>query len=177
MYRCESWTIKKAEHWGLMVLNCGAGEEFWESLGQQGNQTCQSLRKPTLNIYWNDWCWSWIRIDAEYPLEATWCEKPTHWKRPWCWERLRAAGEGGRRGWDGWMALLTRWTWICANSRSCSASFIAQLVNHLPAIQETLVWSLGWEDPLEKGMETHSSILAWRIPWAEERDRLQSMGS
>ena len=90
MYRCESWTIKKAEHWGLMVLNCGAGEEFWESLGQQGNQTCQSLRKPTLNIYWNDWCWSWIRIDAEYPLEATWCDKPTHWKRPWCWERLRA---------------------------------------------------------------------------------------
>ena len=74
----------------LMLLNCGAGEDSWETLGQQRNQTCQSLRKPTLNIYWKDWCWSWIRIDAGYHLEATWCEKPTHWKRPWCWERLRA---------------------------------------------------------------------------------------
>ena len=47
----------------------------------------------------------------------------------------------------------------------------------LPAMQETWVWSLDWEDPLEKGMATHSSILAWRIPWTEERGGLQSMGS
>ena len=51
------------------------------------------------------------------------------------------------------------------------------MANNLPAMQETLVQSLGVEDPLEKGMETHSSILAWRIPWAEELVRLQSMGS
>ena len=51
------------------------------------------------------------------------------------------------------------------------------MANNLPAMQETLVQSLGGEDPLEKGMETHSSILAWRIPWAEELVRLQSMGS
>ena len=57
------------------------------------------------------------------------------------------------------------------------ASLIAQLVNHLPAIQETWVQFLGWEDPLEKEMATQSSILAWRIPWTEEPDRLQSMGS
>ena len=54
---------------------------------------------------------------------------------------------------------------------------MAQMVNNLPAVQETLVWSLGWEDPLEKGMATHSSIPAWKIPWIEEPDRLQSMGS
>ena len=48
------------------------------------------------------------------------------------------------------------------------ASLIAQLVKNLPAIQETLVQSLGWEDPPEKGMATHSSILAWRIPWTEK---------
>ena len=47
---------------------------------------------------------------------ATWCEEPTHWKRPWCWERLRAGGEGDDSGRDGWMASLTRWTWIWANS-------------------------------------------------------------
>ena len=54
---------------------------------------------------------------------------------------------------------------------------MTQMVKNLPAIQDTQVWSLGWEDPPEKGMATHSSILAWRIPWTEEPGRLQSMGS
>ena len=52
-----------------------------------------------------------------------------------------------------------------------------QLVKNPPAMQETQVRSLGWEDPLEKEMETYSSILDWRIPWTEEPGRLQSMGS
>ena len=51
-----------------------------------------------------------------------------------------------------------------------------KMVKNLPAMQEIWVLSLGWEDPLEKGMATNSSILAWRIPWTEEPDRLQSMG-
>ena len=54
---------------------------------------------------------------------------------------------------------------------------MAQTVKNLPAIRETRVRSLGWEDLLEKGMATHSSILAWRIPWTEELGGLQSMGS
>ena len=49
---------------------------------------------------------------------ATWCEELTHWKRPWCWERLKAGEEGDNRGWDGWMASLTQWAWVCINSRS-----------------------------------------------------------
>ena len=49
-------------------------------------------------------------------LLATWCGELTHWKRPWCWERWKAGGEGGDRGWDGWMASPTRWTWLWANS-------------------------------------------------------------
>ena len=56
-------------------------------------------------------------------------------------------------------------------------SFVAQMVNNLPAIQETWVQSLGREDPLEKGMATYSSVLAWRIPWTEESGRIRSMGS
>ena len=56
------------------------------------------------------------------------------------------------------------------------ASLVAQLVKNPPAVRETWVRSLGWEDPLEKGIATHSSILAWRIPWMEEPRRLQSMG-
>ena len=56
-------------------------------------------------------------------------------------------------------------------------ALVAQWVKHLPPMRETWVRSLGWEDPLEKEMATHSSILAWRIPWTEEPGRLQSMGS
>ena len=54
---------------------------------------------------------------------------------------------------------------------------MAQMVKNLPAIRETQVQTLGWEDPLEKGVDTHSSILAWEILWTEEPDRLQSIGS
>ena len=66
---------------------------------------------------------SWIftgrtNPEAETPATlATWWEEPTHWKRPWCWERWRAGGKGGIRGWDGWMASLAQWTWVWANSR------------------------------------------------------------
>ena len=56
-------------------------------------------------------------------------------------------------------------------------SLIAQLVKNLPAMQETWVRFLGWEDPLEKEMAIHSSILAWKIPWTEQAGGLQSMGS
>ena len=54
---------------------------------------------------------------------------------------------------------------------------MAQMVKNLPARQETLVRPLGWEDPLENGMATHSSVLTWKIPWTEEPGRLQSVGS
>ena len=69
-----------------------------------------------------------------------------------------------------WKYFLKTTIWI-------RASLIAQLVKNLSAMQEIWVWSLGWEDPLEKGMVIHSSIFAWRIPWTEEPGRLQSLGS
>ena len=65
------------------------------------------------SVHWKDQCWSWNSNTL-----ATWCEQLTYLKRPWCWERLRARGEGEDRGWDGWMASLTRWTWVWVNSRS-----------------------------------------------------------
>ena len=66
--------------------------------------------------------------------------------------------------------------WILATRPPGRATLVAQIVKNLPAMQETWVWSLGQEDPLEKGMATHSSILAWKIPETEEPGRLQSMG-
>ena len=65
---------------------------------------------------------------------------------------------------------------IGLDHRFKGASLVAQLVKNLPAMREIWVRSLGWEDPLEKKMATHSSILAWRIPWTEEPGGLQSMG-
>ena len=62
-------------------------------------------------------------------------------------------------------------------SFKCVYSLVAQMVKNLPAVQEIQIQSLGQEDPLEKGMATHCSILAWRIPWTEKPGRLQSMGS
>ena len=57
-------------------------------------------RKSTLNIHWKDWCQSWSSNSL-----AIWCKELSHWNRPWCWERLRAGGEGGHRGWDDWMDM------------------------------------------------------------------------
>ena len=93
-----------------MPLNCGAGEDSWESPGQGGDQTSQSEGKSTLNTYWKDWCRS-------SSILVTWWEQPTHWKNPWCCERLRAAGEEGGRGWAGQMASPMQWTWTRANFR------------------------------------------------------------
>ena len=63
-------------------------------------------------IIWKDWCWSWNSNTL-----AISCEESIHWERSWCWERLKAGGEGDDRGWDGWMASPTWWTWIWVNSR------------------------------------------------------------
>ena len=63
-------------------------------------------------MLWKIWSWSWSSNTL-----ATWWEEPTHWKRLWCWERLRVGGEGGNRGWNGWMASPAQWTWVWANFR------------------------------------------------------------
>ena len=83
------------------------------ALGLQGDPTSQFQRKSALNVHWKNWCWSW-----NSNILATWCEELTHWKRPWCWERLKAGGEGDDRGWDGWMVSPTQWTWVSVGSGS-----------------------------------------------------------
>ena len=66
-----------------------------------------------MNIHWKDWCWSWSSNTL-----ATWCEELIHLKRLWCWERLRAGGEGDERRRDGLNASLTEWTWVWEGCRS-----------------------------------------------------------
>ena len=95
-----------------MLSNCGARKLLrlpWTA--RRSNQSVLKEIFEYLNIHWKDWCWSWSSNTL-----ATWCKELTHWKRPWCWGRLRAGGEGDDRGWDDWMASLTQWVWVWANS-------------------------------------------------------------
>ena len=103
----ESWASKNWCFWTVVL------EKTLESLGLQGDPTSPSQRKSDLHIHWKDWCWSWNSNTL-----ATWWEELTHLKRPWCWERLRAGGEGDDRGWDDWMVPLTWWTWVWVSSGS-----------------------------------------------------------
>ena len=96
----ESWTLKKWCFWTVVL------EKTLES-----SLDCMEIDPghPKVNQ-------SWIHIgrtdvETNYNILATWCEELTHWKRPWCWERLKVAGEGDDR-WDGWMASPTLWTWV-----------------------------------------------------------------
>ena len=113
MYRCESWTIKKAEHRRIDAFDLWC----WRSLlrvpwtARRSNQSI--LKEISSGVHWKDWCWSWNSNTL-----STWCEKLTHWKSPWCWERLKVRGEGDDRGLDGWMALPTQWTWVWVDSGS-----------------------------------------------------------
>ena len=93
MYGCESWTIKKAECWRTDAFELWC----WRRL----------LRVPWIPMNIQDWCSSWNSNTL-----ATWCKELTHWKRPWCWERLKAFKDGDDRGWDGRMASLIQWTWV-----------------------------------------------------------------
>ena len=109
MYGCESWTLKKAEHWRIDVfeLRC------WRRLLRvpwTATRSNQSILKEISPEY------SLEGLMLKVKLLATRCEELTHWKRPRCWERLKAGGEGDDRGWVGWMASLTRWTWVWASS-------------------------------------------------------------
>ena len=113
MYGCESWTIKKAERQGIDASELWCWRRLlrvpWTKRGLK-----QSILKeinPEYSLEGLNWSWS-------SNILATWCEELTHWKRPWCWERLKAGGEGDDRGWAGWMISQTQWRWVWVNSGS-----------------------------------------------------------
>ena len=114
MYGCESWTIKKAECWRINAFELWCWRRLLKSpldwkeiqpVHPEGNQS-----------------WMFIgRTDTEAESPIPWPpehEEPTPWKRPWCWERFKAGGEGDDRGWVGWMVSPIQWTWVWASSGS-----------------------------------------------------------
>ena len=113
MYECESWTVKKAECWRIDAFELWCWRRLlrvpW--IARRSNQSI--LKEISPGVLWKDWCWSW-----NCNTLATWYEELTHLKRPWCWERLKAGGEGDERGWDGWMASPTQRTRVWVDSTS-----------------------------------------------------------
>ena len=106
-YGCESWTIKKAEHRRINAFELW----YWRRLlrvpwtARRSNQSILKEISPECSL-------EGLMLNWNSNTLVTWWEELTHLKRPWCWERLEAGGEGGDRGWDGWMASLTQWRWV-----------------------------------------------------------------
>ena len=111
MYQCESWTIKRPEWQRSDAFKLWCWRRLLRVLWTARRSNQSILRKSTLNIHWNDWCWSWSSSTL-----ATWRKVSTHWKRPWCWERLKGGGDRGDRGWDDGMASPIQQAWVWANS-------------------------------------------------------------
>ena len=113
IYGCESWTIKKAEHQRIDAFELWCWRRLlrvpWTA--RRSNQSILKEISPGYSLEGLMLSWSSNTL-------VTWLEEPAHWKRPWCWERLKAGREGDDRGWDSWMASLTQWTWVWVNSRS-----------------------------------------------------------
>ena len=113
MYGCESWTIKKAERQGIDALELWCWRRLLRVPWTARSFNQSILKEIVLGVHGR------TDVEAETPITlATWCKELTHLKRPWCWERLRTGGEGDDRGWDGWIASLTQWTWVWVGSRS-----------------------------------------------------------
>ena len=103
----ESWAWKNWCFWTVVL------ERTLESLLNSKRIQPINPKEISPEYSWEDWCWSWNPNTL-----ATWCEEQIHLKRPWCWERLKAGGEGNDGGFDGWMASLTQWTWVWVSSVS-----------------------------------------------------------
>ena len=122
-----------------MLLNCGAGEDSWESLDSKEIQP--------VNPKGNQ---SWIfigRTNAEIETPILWPPDVMNWliwKRPWCWKRVKAGGEGDDRGWDDCILSLTRWTWVWASSRSWLWTGKPGVLQTQRGIQDWVTELLGW---------------------------------
>ena len=113
MYGCKSWTIKKAERRRIDAFELWCWRRLlrvpWTV--RRSNQSILKETSPGCSL-------EGLMLKMKLQYFGTSWEELTHWKRPWCWERLKAGGEGDDRAWDGWMASPTRCTWVWENSIS-----------------------------------------------------------
>ena len=110
MYGYESWTIRKAE--------CQRIDAFELWCWRRLLRVPWTARRSILKEITSEYSLEGLMLKLKLQYFGTWWEELTHWKRHWCWERLKAGGEGDDRGWGGWMESPTRWTWVWASSGS-----------------------------------------------------------
>ena len=112
MYGCESWTIKKTECQRIDAFEMWCRRRLlrvpWTA--RRSSQSIQKEINPECSL-------EGLMLKLKLHILATWCEELTHLKRPWCWEILKAGGEGDDRGWDDWVASPIQRTWVWVNSR------------------------------------------------------------
>ena len=111
VYRCESWTIKKAEHQRIDAFELWC----WRKL-LRVPWTARRSNQSVLNGINLDDSLEGLMLKLKLQYFSHWWEELTHCERPWCWERLKAGAEGDNRGQDDWMASPTQWTWLWASS-------------------------------------------------------------
>ena len=140
----ESWAQKNWYFWNVVLKTFDVP---WTA--KRSNQSIQ--RKSVLNIHWKDWSWSWNSNTL-----ATWFEELTHLKRPWYWERLKAE-EGNDRGWDGWMASLSQWTWVWVNPGSWWWTGRPGVLQSI--VSQSRTWLSDWTDGLFHGFKNKLQTL------------------
>ena len=143
MYGCESWTVKKAEHWRIDGFELWCWQRLLRApwTARRSNQSILKEISPGCSL-------EGLMFKLKLQYLATWCEELTHLKRPWCWEGLGAGGEGDNRGWDGWMASPTWWTWVWVNSGSLWWSGKPGMLRFMGSQRVGHDWSteLNWTD-------------------------------
>ena len=168
MYGCESWTIKKAEHWRTDAFELLCWRRFlrvpWTA--RRSNQSILKEISPECSLEGR-----MLKLKLQYFGHLS--KEVTHLKRPWCWERLKAGGEWEERRWDGWMASLSQWTWVWASSRRWwwtgrPESMGSHRVRHVWATELTDCSARNWE------------LLCYLTPtspaWSREQGELWDLG-
>ena len=143
MHGCESWTIKKAECWIIDAFELWC----WRTLlrvtwtARRSNQSILKEISPGLSL-------EGMMLKLKLQYFGHLIEELTHWKRLWCWDGLGAGGEGDNRGWDGWMASLTPWTWVWVNSGSLWWTGRPGVLWYMGSQRVALDWAteLNWTD-------------------------------
>ena len=169
MYGCESWTVKKAEHRRIDPFELWCWRRLlrvpWTA--RRSNQSILKETSPGCSL-------EGLMLKLNSNTLSTSCEELTHWKRSWCWEVLGAGGEGDDRGWAGWMASPTGWTWVWVNSGSWWWTGRPGVLWFMGSQRAGHDWAteLNWTELTQELREK----VSWKRPWYWERLKAKEEG-